>query len=233
MADTYITCDIGRLQDYTAVGVVQVKFYDKELVTGHVPEVSFDPRDVIPVFEVPLLERFQSRYRVALQRLQEIYSFPQLFVCDREILIDATGIGDAVIEMAAEMHLDVTPIVVTGGDTAREGDRGLYVPRKELIDALVVAYQSRRLRVSPDLDPRISEQLDTEMNNLQIRRNPTTAKETYEAISDIKHDDLAMSLAMGIWKGMQDHTREVIYQENTDHLFGTGRDVDWENWGLR
>lgn len=233
MADTYITCDIGRLSDYTAISVIQVKFYDSKLVVGGVPEVSFDPRDVIPVFEVSLLERFQAGYRATLQRLQQIHDIPALFICDREILIDATGVGDAVLEMSREMHMDVTPISITGGDNAHYGEDRFYVPRTDLIDALVVAIQSRRLRISPDLDSRLTEQLNIEMNNLQIKRNPTTAKESYDAMIDAKHDDMAMSLAMGIWKGMQDHQREITYQENTDQHFGAGKvETDWANWGL-
>jgi len=230
VADTFISCDIGRLQDYTAISVVQVKFYKAKVVAGALPEWSFDPRDVIPVFEVPLLERFQAPYRQTLTRLQEIFDFPQLFLNEREIIIDATGIGDAVLEMAYEMDMDVTPIVITGGDQARYGDERFYVPRKELVDALVVAFQSRRIRVSPDLDDRLTAQLETEMNNLQIKRSPTTARETYEAISDLKHDDMAMSLAMGIWRAMQDHHREIAYQETSD--FYSQDTDDLATWGL-
>lgn len=231
MADTFITCDIGRLQDYTAITVVQVKFYDKKLVTGGVPQLSFDPRDVIPVFEVPFIERFQAPYRATLMRLKEIWEFPQLYACDREIVVDATGVGDAVIEMAYEMDLDCTPVVITGGDAAHYTDDRYFVPRKELVDALVVAYQARRLRISPDLDRRLTDQLETEMNNLQIRRSPTTAKETYEAISEMKHDDLALSLAMGIWRGMQDHHREIAYQETWDAR-PAYNDDDLTTWGI-
>jgi hypothetical protein len=86
--------------------------------------------------------------------------------------------------------------------------------------------------VSPDLDSRLTDQLFTEMNNLQIRRNPETAKETYEAILDAKHDDMAISLAMGIWRGMQDHVREIVYQENIEGFEDAYGKQDMSAWGL-
>lgn len=232
MAEVFINCDIGRLQDFTAISVVWVKYYDRKLVTGGVAETNYDPRDVIPVFEVPLLERFQGPYRQTLQRLEEIYNFPSLYLEEREIVLDATGVGDAVLEMGMEMNMEITPVVITGGDNARVGDDRWYVPRKELIDALVVAYQSRRIRVSPDIDKKLTDQLTTEMNNLQIKRNPETARETYEAIMDAKHDDIAMSLSMGIWRGMQDHQREITYNEYLEDTKSGYGDDELAAWGL-
>jgi len=232
VAEVFINCDIGRLQDFTVISIVWVKYYDRKLVTGGVAETNYDPRDVIPVFEVPFLERFQGPYRQTLQRLEEIYSFPELYLEEREIVLDASGVGDAVLEMGREMNLDITPIVITGGDASRMGDDKYYVPRKELVDALVVAYQSRRIRIAPDLDPKLTDQLFTEMNNLQIKRNPETGKESYEAIMDSKHDDMAISLSMGIWRGMEDHQREITYHEYLDDSKSAYGQDDLASWGL-
>jgi len=236
MADTYISADLGQLTDFSAISVTNVESYQKPyLVASDNREARFDPRDVVPVFEVPLIERMQVRYRKVLERLVEIQHHPSLLMRECETIIDATGLGQAVFEMAEEMGLEVTGIVITGGHEAHFKDGKYYVPRKELIGAVIVGVQERRIRVA-NLGE-ISDITKDELRNLRLKQKPLSASEAIEPDQASQHDDIVLSLGMGIWRAMQEHQTEMVYldrlEDDNSAQIGGGSDYDIANWGLK
>lgn len=225
MANIYISADLGKLSDWTAISVVDVQRVQKPYLVD--VEDRFDARDSIPVYVVPHIERMQVRYRLALKRIVEIMRGPKMILKDMEVILDATGVGEAVLEMADEMELEATPIVITSGHTAHYGDGKYFVPRKEIVSALVVAVQERRIQVA-DLGD-VTDQLKTELRNLRMKPR-ASGSEAIEPDKESQHDDMVLSLGMAVWRAQHEHTREMVYRDRMEEEQREVRGWDVDGW---
>jgi hypothetical protein len=119
-------------------------------------------------------------------------------------VIDATGVGAAVVEMVrAEMartrlrgaYLAVT---ITGGQgDARTVEQGRWnVPKRTLVSVLAAVLQGRRLRVSQQ--QREAGELIRELQDFSIKVTDS-AHETFESLRERDHDDLVLALALAVW----------------------------------
>lgn len=233
MADIYVSCDLAQLQDYSAITVTKVRYLTtRAAVVDDDFGGRFDARDRIPVFEVTHIDRVQGiPYADVLKRCQLVLEHPNvlrdpdtLAPQDVMFLMDASGLGQAVLEIAWRMDLEPVPIVITSGQGSHFADGRYHVPRTELISSLIVAAQSRRVKVAR---VPLSEVLSNELMNLRLKVSRTTARETYEGYDANEHDDIVMSLAMSIWKAMQEHEEERIYANKIQNE----KARDTVNWG--
>jgi len=116
-------------------------------------------------------------------------------------VMDAGGPGRPVIDMMKSKGIKpITPIIITGGDKPSfDKDTGMYkVPKRELVFTLLTAYQAGRIRLGVQpLTPRLKEQLE----NLRPKFDRRTGHDSYEAMVEEIHDDLAIALALAVWYG--------------------------------
>lgn len=126
--------------------------------------------------------------------------------------IDATGIGDGTAELAAELVPVLFQVVITGGDKAKLDDVVPWrwsVPKRDLVDVIVRIMQDGRLDASPlagQLDPNgnpigpaFAQELEAFRELTTVRRDGSTKTTIGNDPSIAEHDDLVLSVAIGLW----------------------------------
>lgn len=113
------------------------------------------------------------------------------------LIVDATGVGNAVVELLRAQRLKMVEVVITSG-TGQVRDEGTrrYVPKVQLISPLRVAFESGRLKVSSqiphwrDIERELMD-FDEEING--------TGSPTYGNRSASGHDDMVLAMALSVW----------------------------------
>jgi hypothetical protein len=192
----HIGVDLGQSRDPTAVA----------LVARRVMTANRDPAtwEWIAAYEYPV---------IGLKRLPLGLSYPAIVAeieslarkvpmqGSRELVVDATGVGAAVVDLLRDQirgdALPIVPVIFTAGDAAR-CDKGIWrVPKKDLVHALLVTFQEDRLRIAEKHE--LAARLVGELRNmaLKIGGNDHTS---YEAWRENEHDDLVFALALAVWR---------------------------------
>ncbi|MGI8496714.1 MAG: hypothetical protein ACR2OG_03900 [Gemmatimonadaceae bacterium] len=111
------------------------------------------------------------------------------------LVVDATGVGRAVLELLRQRGLKPVAITITGGDEVTHGDT-LRVPKRELVGSLQVALQTERLRIAAELALRPV--LVAELRDFRLRVNPLTAHDSWNA-REGAHGDIVLAVAVALW----------------------------------
>ena len=131
-----------------------------------------------------------------------------------ELLVDGTGVGEAVIDLLRERGLSPMPILFTGGTEPRPvyadfgsvfggGFRGMqavkeyHVPKADLVAAGQLISQQGRVRVAPNL--KYAEDFRLQMEGFRGRVNEATGRKKYENDTDDLHDDMVVCYLMAAW----------------------------------
>jgi hypothetical protein len=199
-----IGVDLGKTNDYTAVCVIKVS-------GGYVTypgndELFFNPAAKPhiskPHYSLVYLERVErgTSYTKIVSGLKDMI-YGGEFGSQRPeelnpLVVDATGVGVAVVDMMREAKLRPISVTITGGDkvTGKEGD--FHVPKRDLVSSLVVLFQTRRIVIARDLPA--FEGFVTELQNFKVKISES-GHDTYEAWRQGNHDDLVLSVAIAAW----------------------------------
>jgi hypothetical protein len=136
--------DLGRLPDPSAIAVVE----ERRVKTGWDAvnwRHEFEIQTSVPYLElVPLgtpFARVVERIKAVTEMLAEL---PPMAV-----VMDATGVGDAVVEMVerADLGCRVTPVTITSGDEVRESEGWWKVPKRELVGNMQVMFFATERRL--------------------------------------------------------------------------------------
>ena len=123
-----------------------------------------------------------------------------------QFVLDATGVGEAVLEIFAQKpSLDglVWSITISPGQRAsKKQNMRFSVPKKDLVDACLIAFQRRRLKMCPH-DPWDMETLRKQLFAFKRKVDQRTLVASLEAIDESIHDDLALALCLGVWLSNQ------------------------------
>jgi hypothetical protein len=122
---------------------------------------------------------------------------------DAELVVDATGVGIAVLDQLATVRLPVavTAVTITGGFEATRLPGGdWHTPKRDLISTVSLLLEQRRLEVAADLPE--AQTLVDELASFQTR---TTAagNDQYGTWREGAHDDLVLATALATWYGEQ------------------------------
>ncbi len=116
--------------------------------------------------------------------------------------VDQTGVGRPVVDLMRYRPgagWDLKPVTITAGHQMTvEPDGSIHVPKKDLIDALLVVYEADRIKMARSLThaSTIKKELAT------FKRKITLAGNTaFEAWRDSDKDDLVLALAIAVWLG--------------------------------
>jgi len=162
-------------------------------------------------FDVTLIEQFPHglRYR-------EIVEHCGLYIDAADYaFVDATGIGDPVLEMLREDYIDkVYGIKISGGKVARVSGREWLVPKTTLMDTMSSAFSRGVITVSAP-DPGRS-MFEAELQNFLY--HPGT-RPKYGARTG-HHDDIVLAVALAIFGRLMhpNAARDTIYHEHSMRL---------------
>ena len=173
-----LSIDLAQLQDFTAYAVLR--------------QVSEEKEDTYQVHHLKRLERGMS-YVDQVERIRDVYAqLPD----SAKVIADATGVGQAVVDMIGDLR--PVEIWIHGGEKVTQKGSRYRVPKRELAGVLQRVLSERRLNVHPEL--KRAETLKEEMTNFKAEINPDTGHESYAADwRDGDHDDLVLAVAMGLW----------------------------------
>jgi hypothetical protein len=174
--------DLGQVQDYTALAVVQ----------------RAGSKD--PAVQLRYLQRFQlaTPYPTIVQRVAELMATPPLRE-QASLVVDRTGVGGAVVDLLTDAHLSPVAVTITAGHQVhRESKRHYNIPKRELVGCLQVLLQTGRLKIASALPE--SEILVKELLNFQVKIT-AAAHDSYGVWREGAHDDLVLALALATWYG--------------------------------
>ena len=192
-ACSVVRVDIGRRQDPSAIAVVE----ERRVITG------WDAAKWTDVFEIETAVRYVERvplgtsFTKVVERIKAVTEMlgetPPVAV-----VMDATGVGDAVVEMVerAGIGCKLAPVTITSGDEVTVSDGWWKVPKRELVANLQVMLEEKRLRIAGGMA-----EAATLVRELQEMRVRTTAsgREQYAARGVGEHDDMVMAVALAAW----------------------------------
>ena len=107
---------------------------------------TFWSYDVESTLHVKALERFPlgTSYTSIVADVAETLRLPA-WSGRTEVVVDATGVGSAVIEMfgrARTGNAHITPVVITGGDRVTKNNGQANVPKKDLVTDMAMCCTS-------------------------------------------------------------------------------------------
>lgn len=117
---------------------------------------------------------------------------------------DATGVGQPIMELLHDAKADgklpcrVTAVTITGGHRVTGLPDELNVPKRDLVGAMKVLLQTRRLKISNKLPE--GEVLAKELENFETEIT-LSANETFGAWREGQNDDLVLAAALAAWIG--------------------------------
>jgi len=200
----YVGLDLGQLQDYTALCVVEQTWRAED--------------GIVEDFQVGYIWRPNkgTPYARIVESVRTLVNQPTMRDRCLALCVDATGVGRPVVELLrdADLPVNVVAITITGGDTAhRVAPQEYRVPKRDLAGELATLLQggpddlpsgatSARLRFAQGL--RLETTMRAELANFKAKINTTTGNDTYEAgpagdWREGEHDDLVLALALPIW----------------------------------
>ena len=211
----FVGLDLGQTSDFTALAILErtqtdvpsdsdgQTFSVRQTWSGFVTvPVRKAARKRVRTYAVRHLERFPlgTSYPDICTRVVELFAEPPLK--DQTLVVDETGVGRAVVDMIrrARPRASIRPITITAGHAVQPDGAGWHVPKKELVGALQVLLQSRRLQVARSLP--MSSVLVKELENFRVKIT-SAANETFEAWRERDHDDMVLSVALAAWLGKQ------------------------------
>jgi hypothetical protein len=179
-----IGVDLGQSQDYSALCVIEYQNVDE------------------PTYHVRHLHRWPlgTPYTQIVRDVEAMVRTPPLDTRHPAVAADRTGVGRGVLEMFGDgLAADLHAILITAGHSVtRDAEGCWHVPKVELVSALQKLLQSRRLKVSPDLD--MAAVLVSELKAFRTKIT-LSGHETFEAWRERDHDDLVLAVAMAVWLG--------------------------------
>ena len=139
-----------------------------------------------------------------MQAVRELLLRPALR--DASLVVDQTGVGRAVVDMLwdelrGQVPCHFTAVTITGGHAVTNPANGcLHVPKKELVGAVQVLLQSRRLRIAQTLPE--APVLVKELDNFRVKITEA-ANETFGAWREGQHDDLVFATALAAFMALR------------------------------
>jgi len=184
MGPIKIGVDLGQKHDYSAIVVA-------ELV-----EERKDNYEVRSMQRLPL----NTPYPQVAHRLIEVRDKVRSKANSKngpEILVDATGLGQPVVDMIQQNGVSVTSVLLTGGEKAVLKEGSWHIAKSALVCRLQVLLQDRRLKFSKHHP--LAEAMIDELLNFEIKVSQG-GQDTYGAFKTGAHDDLVVALGLACWR---------------------------------
>jgi hypothetical protein len=190
----FVGLDLGQSKDFTALAILE---------RHSEGEAS--------VFHARHLQRYQlgTPYPAIVADVGRILQLEPLCKHNLTLAIDGTGVGVAVTDLflQANLHADLHPITITGGDQVTRDGQAYRVPKRDLVGVVQVCLQTSRLKIASALPEAAT--LTAELQNFQVKITDA-AHDTYGAWREGTHDDLVLAVALALWIGSQPVMKPVF-----------------------
>ena len=159
-----------------------------------------------PYTDVP---QVVDRAETALQQMaaQRVFREPG-HVCeaaDITLVVDATGVGAGVVDLLSAAGLAPVRLIISGGASVNRLDRGGFsVPKTDLVAAVQLLLEGRRLQIAEDLPH--AETLARELQNFKYDYTATGHMRFGAGGDELiwrgegAHNDLVLALAVTAWQ---------------------------------
>lgn len=214
-----IGLDLGQSNDYTAIAVLETQLWFPSEQLNDYPFAGITPGwnspagigthalefgltknawPSKPPVHLRHLERMRGiPYPQIVQHVKQMISREPFTTCGYALIVDATGVGAAVVDLFRQEDIAVQACTIHGGDAVSRVRGGYRVPKRELVAATQAVMQTGRLQVAEGLE--LWPVLKDELRNFKVKINPETAHDSYSHWRESKHDDLVLALAMAAW----------------------------------
>jgi len=180
MSEFIVGLDLGQASDYT--GLIVLERIAAEPVAYHLRHIER------PTLGTP--------YPAIVARVKTLTE-AQPLAGHYTLIVDATGVGAAVIDLLRAARLRMVPVTITGGDTATRSGDGWRTPKRDLVAAVLTLLQTNRLKIAESLA--LGPVLVAELLNFKVKIDPQTAHDSYSAWREGDHDDLVLAVALACW----------------------------------
>jgi hypothetical protein len=215
MADVWLGLDLGQHIDYSAAAVIR-RALAIDPMTGWPQRAStgfpFYRFDVMAIRRYPL----GAAYRDIVAHVVEHLRRPELhWGGPPRLVIDATGVGNAVVEMfrtalLPHPQLECWAVTITAGRAVTlTGYRMMNVAKIELVGSIRSALESQRIKVAPTLEH--ADTLKRELADFRVKVTEA-GHETFNA-REGAHDDLVLAVSLPIWLANQRWTEMYVDPE--------------------
>ena len=148
---------------------------------------------------------------------------------NNDLLVDSTGVGEAVCDVFEEAGLQPKRIIFTGGESSKIrtssksfGDfnprRTINVPKAELIDTLKLGLEQRRVRTAQGIA--FEDDIKKQFSHF-VEMLTRTKKVTYGNDSPTVHDDIVCAYAMATWFFFQEDGALKDFVYDTERSYKT------------
>lgn len=146
------------------------------------------------------------------------------------LVIDHTGVGQAVADMFDAMAAWPVKVLITAGNAVTEVDRDQWhVAKRQLVGSFQAVVQTHRIQIARIVldGVNMGQQLIKEAQDFQMKIDRETGNDSYGARQG-KHDDLLLAVMIGVWYGEQQPPPDVGDERQQ---FATGMTNAWEALG--
>jgi hypothetical protein len=176
--------DLGQTSDFSALAVVE------RTTQPHATKA----RQTVQHFAVRHLHRWPlgTSYPQVVADVKTLFASPQLK--ETVLAIDRTGVGRAVVDqfVSAGISASLQPLTITGGEKSSAGS----VAKKDLVSAVQVPLQDRRLKIAEGLP--LASVLAEELAAFRVKIT-VAGNEQFAAWRERDHDDLVLAVALALW----------------------------------
>jgi hypothetical protein len=172
--DLIVGLDLGQAADFTALAVIE------RTASG---------------YTVPALNRTRDLpYPEVVATVAGYLALPDM--TGARLVIDATGVGRPVLDLFRASGLDPTAVTITGADRATGNFRSARVPKRDLVNVVLLALQANTLHIPAELPHAAT--LGHELAEVR-RKISANGHDSYGVWREGEHDDLVLALALALW----------------------------------
>lgn len=202
----FLGLDLGRRRDHSALVIAEMRRYATGARSAVTLDYVYENR-----FEIRHVERIPlgMKYSDLASYVAGVLETPELRQWPCDLVMDATGVGDAVLEMmkGARLRAQIVPVRITGGtEVSRNGEGEYLVPKGELVGNLENLFHEEMVEIAAEC-PHTGELLD-ELTWFE-RTKLGTGRVTYAAARESVHDDLVVAMMLACWRGFEVYGRRM------------------------
>ncbi len=214
-----LSVDLGSEKDYTAITLIErvEKIQDKNIPSFDSRPIRDEPILIVAELHIKFMERVPLRtpYPLIVEKIGYIVNRPE-FVDNIALIVDRTGVGLPVIQMMYNSGLAPIGISIHGGDRVTTSKDHYGVPKRDLVTALLTAFQMKRIKMPSPAKLPVIKDFKEELAGFQMKINSNTKHDSYEAWLERIHDDLVMSASMGVWWMDRIHGTSTVYKRGNE-----------------
>ncbi len=201
--------DLGRERDHSALAIVE-----RRVIPLGFDPVHFCQRTETQVW-LRALERFPlgTPYRDVVAGVSQRLRTPP-FLSRTPLVVDATGVGAAVVEMLRDTALPLVPVILTAGEHVNYSGGHTHAPKQDVVTALAVLLEQHKFFADRALP--LAPAFVREMETFQARPLPS-GRVRLQARREADHDDLVMAVALASWYAVRQWP-EVLRQDPQPRL---------------